>query len=168
MRDENAGELPVPGVHLVADDEVAIAVGHHAEAFGHIDENNVVGHVRARLGRGRAAHQRRRVHHTVAGGAMHRRIRRAACRTEAAMKILPGAAARAALIDDRRLTGGPARALLHRTRSRNMLTWDDSTPPSPCSSATDASRTWRAPARPVICRWVSTRCAIAPATPQWP
>ena len=58
--------------------------------------------------------------------------------------------------------------LAHRTRSRNMLTCDDSTPPSPCSSAIEASRTWRLPARPVICRWVSTRCAIAPPTPQWP
>ena len=37
-----------------------------------------------------------------------------------------------------------------------------------CSNATEASRTWRLPARPVICQWVSTRCAIAPPTPQWP
>ena len=56
----------------------------------------------------------------------------------------------------------------HRTRSRNMLTCDDSTPPSPCNSATEASRTCRGPARSVICKCVSTRCAIAPPTPQWP
>ena len=36
------------------------------------------------------------------------------------------------------------------------------------ATATEASRTCRGPARPVICKCVSTRCAMAPPTPQWP
>src|ERR1700741_3465611 len=101
----------------------------------------------------------------LAAGALLGNIGPAACRAEAAAEILHMAARAAGLIEDGLVPGGPVGRFHHRTRSRNMLTWDDSTPPSPCSSAIDASRTWRLPARPVICRWVSTRCAIAPPTP---
>jgi len=57
------------------------------------------------------------------------------------------AAGGAGLINDRLSACGPIpEFVVHRTRSRNMLTCDDSTPPSPCSSAIEASRTWRLPA----------------------
>src|ERR1700733_11117042 len=145
---------------------------HHAKAFNGVDQNDVVGNVRAGFRRRGAAHQRDGVNNALAAGAFLDRIRRAAHSTEAAAEILQAAAGRAALIDDGLVAGGPVGqrmpVVAHRTRSRNMLTCEDSTPPSPCSSAIEASRTWRSPARPVICRWVSTRCAIAPPTPQWP
>src|SRR5450631_1007060 len=147
-------------------------MGHHAKALGGIDQQDVVGNVCARFRRGGAAHKRGGVNGALAAGASLRWIRRSAQATEAAAEILQVAAGRAGLINDRFRAGGPVRqglvAAAHRTRSRNMLTCDDSTPPSPCSSAIEASRTCRLPARPVICRWVSTRCAIAPPTPQWP
>src|SRR5450432_1757653 len=147
-------------------------MGHHAKALWRIDQNDVVGNVRAGLRRGGAAHQRGGVNRALAAGALLFRVRRAAGRAEAAVEILHAAASGAGLIDDRFRARDPVRqrvlAAAHRTRSRNMLTCDDSTPPSPCSSAIEASRTCRLPARPVICRWVSTRCAIAPPTPQWP
>src|SRR6202041_2973708 len=167
-----AGELGKPRRDVVADRKVRFAMGHHAKSLGAIDEHDVVGNVRARLRRRGAAHQRGRVDRAVTAGALFDRIGRAATDTEAAVKILQAAAGRAALIDDRFGARGPVGQMLlvaaHRTRSRNMLTCDESTPPSPCSSAIEASRTWRFPARPVICKWVSARCAIAPPTPQWP
>src|ERR1700720_3715110 len=172
MGNEATGELRKPRGDLVADGEIVVAVGHHAKALGGIDENDVVGNVRARLRRRGPAHQRGGVNRPLAAGALLHRVRRAAPAAEAASEILPCAAGRAGLIDDRFFSRGPVRqrllAAAHRVRSRNMLTCDDKTPPSPCSSAIEASRTWRLSARPVICRWVSTRCAIAPPTPQWP
>src|SRR4051794_40322113 len=141
-------------------------MGHHAKALGGIDQNDVVGNLRTRLRRGGANHQGRSIDHALPAGAFVLRVRRAAGGAKAAAEILRGVTDRAGLIDDGLLACGPVAA--HRTRSRNMLTCDDSTPPSPCSSAIEASFTWRLPARPVICSWVSTRCAIAPPTPQWP
>ena len=161
-----------PGGDVVADGEIVVAVGHHAKAFNGIDENDVVGDVRTRLRRGGADDQRSGIDGALTAGALLNRVRRAANPTEAATEILQAPARCAGLIDDRFRTRGPVRqrlfAIAHRVSSRNMLTCDDSTPPSPCSSAIEASRTWRSPARAVICKWVSTRCAIAPPTPQWP
>src|SRR6185295_1540473 len=115
------------------------------------------------------AHQRCRIDRRGSAGALLGRIRRTAGGAEAAIEILHGSAGTAGLIDDGLGAFGPVGEFVgNRTRSRNMLTCDDNTPPSPCSSATEASRTCRAPARPVICKCVSTRCAIAPPTPQWP
>src|ERR1035437_2484209 len=172
MGNEATGKLRKPRGDLVADGKIVIAVGHHAKALRCVDENDVVGNVRAGLRRGGAAHQRGGVNRARAAGALLHRIRRAANSAEAAAEILQAPAGHAGLIDDRFRARGPVReglpAAAHRVRSRNMLTCDDSTPPSPCSSAIDASRTWRSPARPVICKWVSTRCAIAPPAPQWP
>src|SRR6185369_9483485 len=133
------------------------------------DQNDVVGNVRARLRRRGAAYQRRRIDFLCPAGAILHQIWRATGGAEAAVEILHGATRTAALIDDGLGALGPVGEFVaHRTRSRNMLTCDDSTPPSPCSSAIEASRTCRAPARSVICKCVSTRCAIAPPTPQWP
>src|SRR3954470_20379017 len=145
---------------------------HHAKTFGGVDQNDVVGNVRTRLRRCGTNHQRRRIDNSVAAGAFFQRVRRAAGGAKAAAEVLSRAAGGAGLIDDGFRAGGPVvdpwMLLAHRTRSRNMLTCDDNTPPSPCSSAIEASRTWRLPARPVICSCVSTRCAIAPPTPQCP
>src|ERR1700736_527091 len=172
MGNEAAGEPRKPRGDLVADGKIAVAVGHHAKAFGGVDQNDVVGNVRARFRCGGAAHQRGGVNRALAAGTLVHRVRRTADTAEAAAEILQAPAGRAALIDDCALARGPVRkgrrAAAHRTRSRNMLTCDDNTPPSPCSNAIEASRTWRFPARRVICRWVSTRWAIAPPTPQWP
>src|SRR5262249_49340132 len=110
----------------------------------------------------------RGVDSALSAGALLGELVRATGRTEAAAEILRLPARAAGLVEDRLNPVGPIVRLLHQTRSRNMLTCDDSTPPSPCSNATEASWTWRSPARPVICRCVSTRCAIAPPTPQWP
>src|SRR6266516_7825979 len=163
MRNEAAGELRKPGGDVVAE-------GHHAKAFNGIDENDVVGDVRTRLRRGGADDQRSGIDRALTAGALLNRVRRAANPTEAATEILQAPARCAGLIDDRFRTRGPVRqrlfAISHRVSSRNMLTCDDSTPPSPCSSAIEESRTCRGPARSVICRCVSTRCAIAPPTPQ--
>src|SRR5204862_4550384 len=115
-----------------------------------------------------AADQRGGVNDAIAAGAFLHRIGCTADGAKAAAEILPRAAGSAVLVDNGLRADRPVRKLFaHRTRSRNMLTCEDSTPPSPCSSASEASRTWRLPARAVICRWVSTRCAIAPPTPQW-
>src|SRR5579871_1044612 len=108
------------------------------------------------LRRRRAADQRRGVYRTLAAGAVFLQVRRTARGAEGAAEILRRAAASAALKDDRSFSPGPVGKAVHLVRSRTMLTCEDSTPPSPCSSASDASRTWRSPARPVICRWVST------------
>src|SRR4051812_10609347 len=116
-----------------------------------------------------AAHQRGGVDRPLAAGALVLWVRRAASGAEAAAEILTGATPGAVLVDDGFRAPGPVGEFFaHRTRSRNMLTCDDSTPPSPCNSAIEPSRTWRSPARAVICRWASTTCAIAPPTPQWP
>src|SRR5689334_13884207 len=124
--------------------------------------------MRARLGRSRAGDDRRRIDRALPARALLGELGCAAGGAEAAAEILRLPARCAGLVEDRFDAIGPVGRLCHQTRSRNMLTWDDSTPPSPCSSAIDASRTWRLPARPVICKWVSTRCAMAPPTPQWP
>src|SRR5258705_12074181 len=164
-----SGELPISRSDLVADEEVVVAVGHHAKALSGIDEHDVVRHVRTGLRRRGAADQRGGINRALAAGASLFRVRCAAGRAKTAAEILPGATGGAVLVDDGFGAAGPVRELFtHRTRSRNMLTCDDSTPPSPCSSAIEASCTWRFSALPVICRWVSTRCAIAPPTPQWP
>src|SRR6266852_4050714 len=170
MRNKAAGELHKPGGDLVTDGKILVAVGHHAKALSEIDENDIVGDVRAHLRRGGAGDQRGGVDRPLAAGAFLNRVGRATYAAEAATEILQCPADRAALIDDRFRARGPVRqrlfAAAHRVSSRNMLTCDDSTPPSPCSSAIEASRTWRLPARPIICKWVSTRGAIAPPTPQ--
>ena len=70
------------------------------------------------------------------------RVRRTTGGAKAAAEILRLPARSAVLIDDGCFTFGPVcEFVAHRTRSRNMLTWEDSTPPSPCSSAIEASRT---------------------------
>src|SRR6266850_4385146 len=144
-------------------------MGHHAKALHGVDQHNVVGNVRAGLRRRGAAYQGRRIDHPRPAGAFFRWLQRTTGRAEAAAEILHGTTSTAGLIDDRLRALGPVdKFVAHRTRSRNMLTCDDSTPPSPCNSAVEASRTCREPARSVICRCVSTRCAIAPPTPQWP
>src|SRR5206468_11938122 len=115
------------------------------------------------------AYQRRRIDRRGSAGALLSRIRRTAGGAETAVEILHVPARAAGLIDDGLGAPGPVGEFAgHRTRSRNMLTCDDSTPPSPFKSAIEASRTCRGPARSVICKCVSTRCAIAPPTPQWP
>src|SRR4051794_3602877 len=117
---------------------------HHAKAFGGIDQHDLIGNVRAGLRRRGARDQRGGVDDALAAGALLQRVRRAACAAEAAAKILQAAAHLAALIDDGVLAYGPVGRLVvsaHLTRSRNMLTCEDSTPPSPCSNATEASRT---------------------------
>src|SRR4051812_40252796 len=125
--------------------------------------------MRAHLGRRGTAYQGSRIDRALTTGAFFHRICRTASAAKAAAEILYGSADGARLIDDRLRACGPVGGFVfHRTRSQNMLTCDDSTPPSPCSNAIEASFTWRLPALPVICRWVSTRCAIAPPTPQWP
>src|SRR5258705_2103780 len=153
MGNEATGELRKPRGDLVADGEIVVAVGHHAKALGGIDENDVVGDVRTRLRGGGAAHQRGGVNRPLAAGALLHRIRRAACAAKTASEILPRAAGRAGLIDDRFCARGPVRerllAAAHPVRSRNILTCDDSTPPSPCSSAIETSPTMPCPARPV-------------------
>src|SRR5690242_21447644 len=143
-------------------------MGHHAEALGGVDQYDVVGHMGAGFRRGGARHDGGGVDRALAACRLLGKLGRATERTKAATKILRLSATAAGLIDDRLHAIGPVGRFCHQTRSRNMLTWEDSTPPSPCSSATEASRTWRLPARPVICRWVSTKCAMAPPTPQWP
>ena len=67
-----------PGGDLVADGEIVVAVGHHAKAFNCIDENDVVGDMRARLRRGGADDQRGGVDRPLAAGAFFDRVRRAA------------------------------------------------------------------------------------------
>src|SRR4051794_11258530 len=100
--------------------------------------------MRARLRRRGADHQRGGEHDALAAGAFVVHVGRAAGSAKTATQILRGAAGYAGLIDDRFRAGGPVvdvwRAA-HRTRSRNMLTCDDNTPPSPCSSAIGASFT---------------------------
>src|SRR5262249_22168108 len=114
-------------------------------------QQDVVGHMRARLGRGGAADQRGRIDPALAARALLGRIGCAAGGAKGAVEILHAAAGAAGLIDDRLFALGPVTdSRAHRTCSRNMLTCEDSTPPSPCSSATEASRTWRLAARPVI------------------
>src|SRR5258708_24193038 len=117
---------------------------HHAKTLRRVDENDVVGNVRTGLRRGGAANQRRRVNRALPAGALLDRVRRPARGAEAAAGILPRAAGHAGLIDDRFRASGPVRtrpAARHRTRPRNILSWDESTPPSPCNNATEASRT---------------------------
>src|SRR5439155_14646653 len=144
-------------------------MGHHAKALGRIDQHDIVGDMRARLGRRGAAYQRSRIDRRGPAGALLHRFRRTAGGAEIAAEILHVPAGPAGLIDDGLGALSPVGEFVgHRTRSRNMLTCDDSTPPSPCSNAIEASRTCRVPARSVICKCVSTRCAIAPPTPQWP
>ena len=74
---------------LVADREIVVAVGHHAKALDGVDQNDVVGHMRAGLRRRGAAHQRRCVDRALAAGALVVQIRRAARGAEAAAEILP-------------------------------------------------------------------------------
>src|SRR5258708_2134767 len=141
---ETTGEGHKARGDLIADGEIAIAMRHHAKSLRRVDENDVVGNVRTGLRRGGAANQRCRVNRALPAGALLDRVRRAARGAEAAAEILPRAAGRAGLIDDRFRARGPVRELpaaAHRVRSRNMLTWDESTPPSPCNNATEASRT---------------------------
>src|SRR5437879_2799354 len=127
-------------------------MGHHAKALRRIHEYDVVRYMRARLRRRGTADQRRRVDLPRPAGAFLHQVRCAAGRTKAAVEILRLPARAAGLVDDGFFAFGPVREFAaHRTRSKNMLTCDDSTPPSPCSSAIEASRTWRLPARPVIC-----------------
>ena len=57
--------------------------------------------------------------------------KRAAGRAEAAAEILQVGTARTALKANRCNAPGPVGRFAHRTRSQNMLTCDDSTPPSP-------------------------------------
>src|SRR5258706_16174013 len=135
MGNDAAGELRKPGGDLVADGEIVVAVGHHAKAFNCIDENDVVGDAGARLRRGGAYDKRGGVDRPLAACLFLDRVRRAANPTEAAVEILQAPASRAALIDDGFGARGPVRqrlfAVAHRVSSRNMLTCDDSTPPSP-------------------------------------
>src|SRR5207237_6822581 len=114
----------------------------HAKTLRGIDQQDVVGHVRLGLRRRGAADQRGRIDRPLAAGALVLRLRRATGGAEAAAKILPDTAGGAVLVDDGLGAFGPiGEFFAHRTRSRNMLTWDESTPPSPCRSAMEASRT---------------------------
>src|SRR5437870_7371294 len=109
IRNEAAGELHKAGGNFVADGQIVVAVGHHAKALGGIDENEIVGDVRAGFGRGGADDQRSGVDRPVAAGAFLHRIRCAACAAEAAAEILQTPADRAGLIDDRLRARGPVR-----------------------------------------------------------
>src|SRR4051812_42850280 len=166
-----AGELPKAGFDLIADDQIHVAMGHHPKALRGIDEDDIVRHMRTRFWRARAQHDRRRIDRALAARRSLVEFGRAAGGAECTAEILHLMADAATLEADRLRTRGPVGGGLevaHCMRSRNIETWDDNTPPSPCSSASEASSTWRLPARPVICRCASTRCAIAPPTPQWP
>ena len=77
-RHELSGERPEARDDLVADGEVRLAVRHHAKTLGAIDQQDVVGHVRARLGRRGAADQRGRIDPALAAGAMLGRAGRTA------------------------------------------------------------------------------------------
>src|SRR5215210_1486739 len=142
IRNEASGERGESRHDLVSDAKIVVAVRHHAEALGGIDENDVVRHVRACFRSRRAADQGCGVNGSGAARSLVERVRHATASTEGSTEILQAPAAGAGLIDNGMHARGPIRRWLlatHRTRSRNMLTWDDNTPPSPCSSAIEAS-----------------------------
>src|SRR5215207_3054866 len=170
VRNEARSEGHETGHDAVSDRERAIALRHHAKTFCGINQDDAVRGVLTQLGAGGTGDGRNGRNYSGSGRALRRRTLAAAPRTKTASEIPDAAALRTRLINDGGLALRPIAlrlaALAHRTRSRTKLTCEDRTPPFPCRNATEASRTCRSPARSVICRWVSTRCAIAPPTPQ--
>ena len=95
-----SGEHAEARGHVVADGQAVVAMGHHAEAFRHIDQHDVVGHVRAGLGRGRAGDQRGGVDRARAARALRRGSGAPQAAQKRASKILHMAASCAGLKDD--------------------------------------------------------------------
>src|SRR5690348_7249880 len=69
----------------IADGQSVVAMGHHAKSLGAIDQQDIVGHVRARLGRGGAADQRGRIDPAFAAGTRLARTCGSTCGAEGAV-----------------------------------------------------------------------------------
>src|SRR6185295_10300147 len=140
---------------------------HQTEAFVGIDHDNQVGRVRFPLLGRCTRDQGTRMYHADSRCLQRCWIGTTAARAKTALKIPSRIALAAALIGNAIPIVGPVE-WIHATLSSTSDTCEDSTPPSPCNNASVALPACRFWARFVSWRCASTRCAIAPPTPQWP
>src|SRR6185437_1389651 len=143
MRDELAGQRDEACTHAVTDPQSGIAVRHQAEALVGIDQQDDVRRVGAQLFARRARDLSRRVNDAEAARLLFFRWCRPTVRAEVAPEIPDRLAGGAALIGDALRPRGPVENLRGRAHSASntKLTWEESTPPSPCNSASEASFT---------------------------